>query len=207
MAYRKLFVFYIVLFLLFCPLSASGLESPHVELSFTGETMSADLEGVSLGIVFERINKEKGIWFKADTSLLEEKVAVQFSGLTVEKGLKRILASKNYSFIYDGNKKLVGVIIIDGSGDGSTSKKSDPVDSLEKNTPASGRADQAKVIGEPGELGGTSSPVSIPAEKVEVDSELFGAVEDIAPPESNVEASEDNPEDFKVIKNCPPPCD
>jgi hypothetical protein len=204
---KTLFVCFFFLLLALHPLSAAGLESPAVDLNFTGETMSADLKGVSLGIILERIKQEKGIWFKADTSLLEEKVAVQFSGLTIERGLKRILASKNYSFFYDGNRKLVGVIIIDGSGDRSTAKKADTVDSSEKNIPTAGRAKQAEIMVEPGEVVSASSPGSTSAEKVDEASEIFGAVEDIAPHEGDVEASEDDLEDFKVIKNCPPPCD
>ena len=204
---RTLFVCSIFLLLALRPLSAAGFESPPVDLSFTGETMSADLKGVSLGVVLKRINQEKGIWFKADTSLLEEKVAVRFSGLTLEKGLKRILASENYSFVYDGNKKLVGIIIIDGRGDRSTDKKSEKVGSLEHNTPTTERADQAEFMDEPGEVVSTPSPGGTPAERLDKDSEIFGAAEDIAPPEGNVKTSEDDVEDFKVIKNTPPPGD
>ena len=66
-----------------------------------------------LNFSIEDLNKERGIWWKGDQSILEETVTVQFTDHFLEDGIKRILASMNYCLVFDSDGALVGAILID----------------------------------------------------------------------------------------------
>jgi len=89
---------------------SSGME--NINLDFRSKTFNVILEDESLKNVFEKIQKEKGIWFKAPENLLGEKMSVRFNNLSIQEGLKRILRTMNYSFIFDRENNLIGVFII-----------------------------------------------------------------------------------------------
>jgi ankyrin repeat protein len=90
-------------------ISAAAVES--IFLDFQGATFTAVLEQEPLKKVFEKIQKETGIWFKTPESLLEERVSVQFENLSVQEGIKRILRTMNYSFLFDHDNNLIGAFV------------------------------------------------------------------------------------------------
>ena len=108
----------LLLVLFFYPVSSGAKEA---NLTINGEYLSADLKGVSLNAIFEALEREKGIWFKGNLSLLDEKISVQFTDHSLEDGMKRILASMNYCLVYEGDGALVGAILIGKEKGGSAS--------------------------------------------------------------------------------------
>jgi len=173
--------------------------------SIFGITYETDrkLRGIPLKSVLERLESEKEIWFRGDPSLLEKEVTVHFTELLFEEGLKRILASTNYSLIYDGNGRPTGVVVI-----------------------GKGTADHAVSEGTPGAEGKSILPpdtnqqvhikgsftvirnVPPPGDYVKVtaeERENFTVIRNTPPPGGPFEVSAEELEHFKVIKNCPPP--
>lgn len=172
-----------------------------VDLQLKEDTMSAKLAGVSLGVALERIKKEKGIWFYGDARWLEEKVSVQFSDLSLEDGLKRILARMNYSLFFDKNKRLLGVIINGKKKPGTGAPTSYVIKhtvSPEGNRENEDLGEAFKVIQLDGPPGG---PVEISKE------ELLNlqVIKNVPTPGGPVEMTEDELESLKVVEGCPTP--
>jgi hypothetical protein len=92
--------------------SYAASDNQRIDIKFNGQTMSADLDHVTLGQILEKIKSEKGMWFKGNESVLEERVSVQFKDFPLQKGLKRILFDINHVLFFDYDKKLVGVFIV-----------------------------------------------------------------------------------------------
>ncbi len=76
-----------------------------------GDTFTAILREAPLKSVFEKVQKETGIWFRVGESDLDEKVSIQFENLSVKEGLKRILRTMNYSFVFDQDNNLIGAFV------------------------------------------------------------------------------------------------
>ena len=72
-----------------------------IDLTIHGEVLSAKLRGIPLKIILEKLERERGIWFRGNKSLLDEAITVQFTDLPLEEGLNRILASMNYSLVFN----------------------------------------------------------------------------------------------------------
>jgi hypothetical protein len=94
-----------------CSFSPVLAREGAIDLKLDGDTLSADLKGAILGDIFEELNKEKGIWWKGDQSVLEEKVTVQFTDLSLEDGMKRILGFLDHCLFFDNDGRLVGVFL------------------------------------------------------------------------------------------------
>jgi hypothetical protein len=103
-----LFIFCLFLVLAFYPVASDAKEA---DLTINGEYLSANLKGTSLNAIFEALQREKGIWFKGDLSLLDAKITVQFKDHSLEDGIKRILASINHCLVFKSDGALVGVIL------------------------------------------------------------------------------------------------
>ena len=86
------------LFLGGSPVFAGG---ERVDLTVEGETLSASLREIPLKIILERLERRKGVRFKGADSLFDEEVTVQFNALILEDRIKRILASMNYSLVFN----------------------------------------------------------------------------------------------------------
>jgi len=187
-----------------------------VDLKLKGESLSAHLNGTPLKHVFEKLNREKGIWFKGDASLFEEKISVHFSDLSLQDGLKRILSSMNYSLVFGDNGRLDGVIIIGKSAlalaraesTGTASKKNvlspSPKDHKTNSSPGSfvevtkEELENLKVIKNAPTPGG---PVEVTAE----DHENMKVIKNAPTPGGPIHVTAEELENLKVIKNCPPP--
>jgi len=90
--------------------ASSGKE--EIALEFHGQIMSAELQGVSLRLILERLEREKGIWFKGDQSALEESISVRFDNIPLHEGLRRILSNINHVLVFDQERGLVGLFIL-----------------------------------------------------------------------------------------------
>jgi hypothetical protein len=99
-------------FLCLMYLSSAFSDTRKMHLNFVGHTLSANLDEVSLGVLLENLKREKGIWFRGDESLLEEKVSVRFRDLSLQNGLRRILSGINHVLVFDRDEGLVGVFIL-----------------------------------------------------------------------------------------------
>lgn len=80
-------------------------------LVFQRATVTAHLKEAPLKTVFEKVQKETGIWFRVVESELDERVSIQFENLSVKEGLKRILRTMNYSFLFDQDNNIVGAFV------------------------------------------------------------------------------------------------
>jgi len=84
-----------------------------LNVTWQRETLySAEITGVPLQRVLEHLSDEEGIWFEAHKSLATHKVSVHFEGLSLEEGLRRILAGLDYSLEFDGEGNPSGIVII-----------------------------------------------------------------------------------------------
>lgn len=113
---RIILVYFTIVF--FCVGSFSNASSGkgEIDINFRGENISAELQEVPLRLIFEKLKREKGVWFKGDESLLDRKVFVRFKDLPLHKGLKRILSDIDHVFIFDKDQRLVGLYIFSKSG-------------------------------------------------------------------------------------------
>lgn len=91
----------------------------QVNISFQGNSMSASIHDTSLSEILAIVQDKKGIWYKSNESILASKVTIDIDGLSLEKGLKKILNRFNHAFIYDGFKTLEGIVLLD-EGDAYT---------------------------------------------------------------------------------------
>jgi len=94
----------------FSPSASSS--TAEIGLEFKGQMMSAELQGVSLRLILEELESEKGIWFKGDESVLDEEVSIRFKDLPLHEGLRRILSTINHVLVFDEGERLVGLFII-----------------------------------------------------------------------------------------------
>jgi hypothetical protein len=88
---------------------AANQESSY--LIFEGTTLKANLKDESFKNIFQKLQKETGIWFSVSKAELDAKVSVRFENLSIEKGLRRILHAMNYSFLFDQNNNVIGVFV------------------------------------------------------------------------------------------------
>lgn len=101
----------ITIWVISCCLFSTSAGAESISLDFQGTTFTVSLKEAPLKNVFEKIQKETGIWFNAPESLLDERVSVQFENLSVQEGLKRILHTMNHSFLFDQDNKLIGAFV------------------------------------------------------------------------------------------------
>jgi hypothetical protein len=103
---------WIFMFLCLGSFSSAFRGKEQISLQFKGQIMSAELQGVSLRLILERLKNEKGIWFKGDESALEESISIRFEDLPLHEGLRRILSNINHVLVFDRDKGLVGLFIL-----------------------------------------------------------------------------------------------
>ena len=96
--------------LIFYFLIAAAAAAESNFLNFRRTTMTAVLEEEPLKNVFEKVQKETGISFRVLESRLDVKVSAKFEDLSVQEGLKQILHTMNYSFLFDRDNNLIDCI-------------------------------------------------------------------------------------------------
>jgi len=210
----KLFVTLIICSLFMGPFPPALAGDGNIDLTVEGEFLSARLKGVPLTTILEKLERERGIWFRGDSSLLEEAISVQFTDLPFAEGLGRILNSMNYSLVFDGNDRLAGVIVIGESvADGADSKSRAGVQ--RRTISPSERDEQADMDRTFAGMG--NSPPAATGEsrrnsgvignypQPEEEPGKFTVVRDSPPPVSPGEIATGIRDDFTVVTNCPPP--
>lgn len=185
-----------------CLFSPVWSEVGDIGLKFEGETLSAELEEIPLKVVLENLEREKGIWFKCNKRLLEAKVSVQFKDLSLEDGLKRIIFRMNHSLIFDRNGKVEGVILIGMAGSDVPTRgvTASPVrgGSIPSMTPN-------KHINNTGALNVVENTLGGAVEITSDELENFKVIKNAPPPGGEIEITTKELQNFKVIRNCPPP--
>jgi len=189
--------------------------------------MSVDLKEASIVDVAKDIEKDSGITFKGDESLLEEKVSVSFKDLPLEDGIKRILANMNYSLMYDSRGEVSGVMIMaEGTESGAPpaqirqapARAPSPVERrpvVRRPRPTSplaaggSRAPTARVRTSPSRTSPQRpTQAAPPAPQAEEESNLpeaFRTIENAPPPGGPVVSDGPLPPAFRVIENAEPP--
>jgi len=84
-----------------------------------GSRVSVHAEGMSLGELLMLVEDLTGVQFRFDESVAERKVFLDFKGLPLSEGIKRMIFPLNCAAIYDDRGNLRKVIILDrwkGSG-------------------------------------------------------------------------------------------
>jgi hypothetical protein len=97
---------------------SDSFEDTDINMVFNGRSVSANLQGVSLQLILEKLKQEKGISFTGNESLLEKKISIRFNDLPLESALRRILSRINHVFFYDRNKRLMGMLIFEEKTNG-----------------------------------------------------------------------------------------
>jgi len=94
--------------------------SAHADVNYTkrDKTLSVKSEGQDLAELLYDIMEETGIRIEIAEGV-EGTVHDEFQGLPVEDGLKRILKTKNYSFIYHNGAIQKIYVFPDGTSDTS----------------------------------------------------------------------------------------
>jgi len=198
---KTLTVFFLTCTFFFSIISAVPAREKIVDLTIKGETLSAKLKEIPLKDILEKLEREIGIWFKGDESVFAEMVSVQFKDLSLEDGLKRILAFKNYSLLFDRDIGVVGVIVLGKSG------KTTYASEVSKKRIA-GSSDFKAVQGSspPGNTRSTPVKMNIitnsPPLKNSNAKPIEGKIIKNSPPPENPNAQ---PIDMTIKKNSPPP--
>jgi|LGVE01.1.fsa_nt_gb hypothetical protein len=182
-------------FLITCCLPAwSG--KGEVSLTYKGESVSADLDGVALESILEELSRKHGIWFKVHKSVVDQNISVRFKELSFEEALKRILGRLDYSLVFDNAGRPTGAVVVG---------KKTPVYAMGKRPAARDSRTEPLNLNESGE-GSKSGPIPGDAPVLSAEElEEFKVIKNCPPPGGDTELTEEELEKFKVIKNCPPP--
>jgi hypothetical protein len=176
---KKILAAFMGIFFIFAGFPALS-EAGKADIKFKDEMISADIQNAPLKEVTEKIGKEKGIWFKGEESLFEEKVSVRFTDIPLEEGLKRILGKLNHSMVFDKKSNVRGILIV-----GKSAGAGKPVAMYQ---PA-----------EPPQIHPGISPEPIS------ESKEFKIKRNMPPPGGPFETNPADLEAFQSMKNAPPP--
>lgn len=200
---KTLIVCLIVLASLIGPISGLRAGEKEMILDFQGQTFSASLKAIPLRLILEELEREKGIWFKGIPSLLDEEITVQFAALSLENGIKRILASKNYSLVFDRDGEPTGVVIIGRVASDMTTSE---VRTDRARRSIASRPPKKRVIDVGGlEVTRDSRPSGGPEVFTDEDPESVKVVTDAPGPGGSVKVTAEEVTNFTVTRNCPPP--
>ena len=75
-------------------------------------TISVSAKDVPLELLCKDIGNRSGIRFKIEDALLKNRVSIELKNLPLLKGVKRLLAHKNYMLSFDHQNKLSEVFIV-----------------------------------------------------------------------------------------------
>ena len=214
---RALIITLTVGLLLLSVLSPVPARGAGIDLTFQGNVLSANLKEAQLKEILEKLEREKGISWKGESSLLEEKITVQFRNLSLHEGVKRILGSMNHCLVFDKDERLASVVIIGKKTHGQVRPKGRVV--AQKKRTHEGQAAKAEEISKAS--GGhvvvtkkdredpkamrTTQPPGGSYQPTAEEMGKFKVVKNLPPPGDSTKVSKEVLESFKVIKNLPPP--
>jgi hypothetical protein len=173
-------------------------------------------------VVAERLEREAGVRLTGSASLWERAVSARFSSLSLEEGLKEILAGFNYVIQYDAEKRPAAVFVygagvpaIGGSGKVESAKSGLKGTGESEKTrgtgePMKGLPSQSVKVIEPGDSQGPKAVggSEVPGGRVTIspeEEENFRIIKNAPPPGGPVDGTDPYADRFKIIKNAPPP--
>jgi hypothetical protein len=207
---NRIFLIYsIALVFLIGPFSWTWSGERDMVLKFQDRILSASLQGVPLRVILEELERQKGVWFKGADSLFDDEVTVQFTALTLEDGIKRILASKNYSLVFDRVGELAGVVVIGrvvsdvAAGEGKTFRVRRSISSKPPRNHVNdvGAFEETETLEVTKKIQPSGGPVEVTKEELA----NFKVIKNSPPPGGPVKVTEEELENFKIVRNCPPP--
>jgi hypothetical protein len=224
-------LFFLAFVLVLSAFSPVCAEEADVVYKTETRTLSVNIKDIPLKNILEKLKKETGIWVKGSESLFQGNVSAQFDNLPLQDGLKRILSSMNYSFMFGPNDKLEGVVIIGkgksrpatakstavsrqriispspkSAGSSDANSRSYKKSGLTKNSSTS--SGPLKATGEEQKMFQVQKSDTPPGGLVTVtpeELEKFKIKKNVAPPGGPVTVTPEESEKFKIIKNCGPP--
>jgi len=105
--------FFIAALTLAAPVAPAYSAAIHIDVG--DDTVSADIQEVSLRRVIKEIEQETGIWFRLmigeNAPVLSEDISVRFEEEPIEDGLGRILRPVNHSLVFDTQNNVIGVFL------------------------------------------------------------------------------------------------
>jgi hypothetical protein len=180
----------------------------NADIRFQNGKMSVNLKDTPLIDILSRLEKEKNIQFACNESLLETPISVAFKNLPLEEGLQRILAFLNYSLMFDRHQQVSGITIV-GFADDYEPRHPAAMKTMPVAGAARGRAGSNRSA--PRLDGSDELPQPDPATASSLaEREEFKIIKNSPPPgsvttKSDTVLPDPDPEAFKVIKNSPPP--
>jgi len=200
---NRIFKVFAFIFCIFCSsiyFSPAGAE--NVTIRFDGRKMSADIDGVILNDVFEKIKAQKEFSVKGDKSILNSEVSVSFANLSFQDGLKKILGEINYILLFDKDKEPSGVIVVDSGGSRISTGKARPDKKKIKDASNDKKNVKPKNTGNKFHGPTPASDMTPPTEEELASMEV---IKDAPTPGGPVEVSEEEMENFKIVKSSTPP--
>jgi hypothetical protein len=181
-AFTPLFRVIAIAVLLCCstgvPVSAQGTGAPDVQIK--DKALSVNLKDVPLRSVVDSLKEKGNISFTADQALLDEKVSVQFKGLSLEDGIKRILSQMNYVLIFGKEGQVSGVRVLGKKSAVSGSDRSAPVQQTSvqetgktnrASTAEANKGDSSPPIGSSAFRPSPKAPVEVARQPIDISSE------------------------------------
>jgi len=98
--------------------AANGLNP----VQFDGNRLSVQVEGILLGELLMAVEDLTGVQFTFDELVAMEKIFVDFRGLPLSEGIKRMIFPLNCAAIYDDTGRLHKVVILGQWKDAATSR-------------------------------------------------------------------------------------
>lgn len=124
---KNLLLACVLVSLLAYQLVSSGLAHADVSYNSKGKTLTVNVEGQALTELLSEIKEQTGIEIEIAEGV-DGNVYQEFENLSLENGLKRLLKTKNYSFIYKGNSiKKIKVFSAGTPSASSTTSISSPL--------------------------------------------------------------------------------
>ena len=194
-------IFKVFAFIFCFAIFLSPAEAKNASIRFEDRKMSADIDGVLLGEVFEKIKAQREFSVKGDESILNSEVSVNFENLSFQDGLKKILGEINHILLFDKNKEPSGVIIADSGGSLATVKTSPD----KKKAEASSNDKEPVKPKDTGEKLPGPTPASDMTPPTEEELANMKVIKDAPTPGGPVEVSEEEMENFKIMKSDTPP--
>lgn len=198
----KVFAFIFCIFCSFTYFSPAGAKDKDVTIRFDGSKMSADIEGVLLKDVFEKIKAQRKFSVRGDDSVLNSKVSVSFTNLAFQDGLKKILVHINHILFFNKNKEPSGVFIVGSGGSRISTRKAR---SDKKRTKAAPNDIKYGMPIAPGNTLNDPTPASGMTPPTEEELANMKVIHDAPTPGGPVEVSEQEMENLKVMKSSTPP--
>jgi len=175
------------------------LQARAPELVCTEHTISATLTGVPLKEALQTIQKHIGLWYRGPEALLTEPLTVQFPELPLEVGLKRLLASLNYSLVFNSEGRVAGVVLLGKRQlSGAPAPKRIPTMRIQKLAPPQEALDVALQVVEDVPPPGGPTTIS------DGEREDLRVVTMPGPPGGPVEMTEEERNGLEVMESSPP---